>query len=603
MQRQPPLPTENLRPHPLTPTPSPTLTPPSSHRRPPILSDRHQPRVQIHLHPLPRHLRPTRLPPPSNVLSHTRRQPKRGRRRRRRRWPHPMREMLELDHLHQHLLDVRRGRGARRGAGGVRVVFLALGLFCMLVVRRRFFPLFFPFCFCFSFLFRSAGLGGESGKSEKGGTACVGGVEKDWELTRVGCNWQVPMKPPPWTDDERGIDLLAPPVCRRCRFLPATSFVPSSGGAGVDGRWMDSVVAGREDDDGGGDDDGVEEMARAQTAVEEDSRSLINKGSGSLRRITEVGEEAEYEMREESSVSGTVKRKRSGSRARPLRVGKKRREEDDIRDVLWAGDDVQHETRLPTEEASEDTERYIAADTIDTAGPEPELPANKTAEDPAPAVTPTTYGPVLGPTDETHAHTRSVDGPLPADRTSPVPTRRPEQTPSPKPPTDRPPPPTPPSSAPHNDPNQTPIPTSPSPPSSSLLTKLTTLLTTHLLRKPSPQPPPPTPRCAGCHLPLLRAPSSTSSPSHSTTFPSQSTSTSTSPSPSARGPFNTLYHAHCMRCASCDRVLQGGTSWFERDGEGAVEVSCRRCWRERRFAAGWGADEVDEGEMGLGFVW
>jgi len=410
---------------------------------------------------------------------------------------------------------------------------------------------------------------------------------------------QVPMKPPPWTDDEHGIELLAPPVCRRCQYLPSTSFVSSSG----EGRWMESVVAEREEDDGDDDDDdGVEEVARAQTAAEEDSRSLINKGSGSLRRITEVGEEAEHEMREESSVSGTVKRKRSG-RPRPLRVGKKRRAEGDVGDVRWPGDDVQHVTRLLPEEASEDTERCIAADTIDTAVQE--LLADKTAEDPVPASTPTTtYDPVHGPSDEPHAHTRGVDGPLP-DRASPPPSEPANQLPSrPSSPTGTTSPkratvPTPraDASAPHNDPNLNPYPTSPSPPSSSLLTKLTRLLTTHLLlrrqrqRQRQPSMSTPTPRCcAACRLPLL------ADPSTSTAIP-----TTTTPAP-VRGPFNTLYHAHCMRCASCDRVLQGGTSWFERDGGGALEVSCRRCWRERRFAAGWGVREVDEGEMGLGFV-
>ena len=368
------------------------------------------------------------------------------------------------------------------------------------------------------------------------------------------------MKPPPWTDDERGVELLAPPVCRRCEPWREGAVGEGEGeGAGVggEGRWG-SV--------GPGDDDGSEEVAWVKEGREEDSRRLVvNKPSGNLRRITEERGRTGRERGEESSVSEAVKRKRSGG-AGPHAGGKKRRGDDDSGDVLWPAEDVPYEGRL----YSEDSGRYTDADAIDTAVYED--------DDLVPPSTTTPSDPSLAPSvsdDETPAHSTSADTPL-LDREPLVPPARAHQPPP------RPPPPASP-----------PTPTRPSPqtlptstPPSTLLARLSTLLTTHLLRR-RPSVPTMPPHCAGCRLPLLDAASAD---------PDAHTSVS------VRGPFKTRYHARSMRCTACERVLEGGTSWFELDEEGRVEVSCRRCWREGRIGRGWGVERVDFEEMGLGFV-
>lgn len=309
-------------------------------------------------------------------------------------------------------------------------------------------------------------------------------------------------------------------------------------------------------------------------------------------------------------MSGIAKRKRSAG-AGPRAVGKKRRGADDSGDMLWPAGDVPYEGRR----YSEDSGRYLDADAIDTAAPK--APAPTADDDPAPASPPTPYDPSPTPSDDsTPAHSTSADTPLqdrkpllpPARATQPPP--RPSalaEPPTPHPPTYPPPRPTttlPPPTTPRPSTQALPTPTPPS--SSSLLARLSTLLTTHLLRRrrhPRSSPPLP-PDCAGCRLPLLPStPSADPDPSISTPpSGSGSGSASASTSVSVRGPFNTRYHTRCMRCTACERVLEGGTSWFELDEEGRVEVSCRRCWREGRIAEGWGVERVDFEEMGLGFV-
>lgn len=373
------------------------------------------------------------------------------------------------------------------------------------------------------------------------------------------------MKPPPWTDDERGVELLAPPVCRRCE--------PWREGAGVEGRWG-SV--------GTGDDDGSEEVGWAEAGGEELSRRFVmNKPSGNLGRITEERGGARREMGQESSV----KRKRSagaGSRA----VGKKRRGDDDSGDSLWPAGDVPYEGRR----SSEDSGRYIDANTIDTAVRE-ESVYPSADDDPAPASTPTTYDPPSD--DEPDAHSISPDALLldrepllpPARAIQPPPRPSPPTGPtSPQPATALPPRPT--TTLPQattTRPSPQPLPTPPT----SLLTRLSTLLARHLLRRRPRSSPPLLPHCAGCRLPLV---------------PAGAADVDTHTSGSVRGPFNTRYHARCMRCTACERVLEGGTSWFELDEEGRVEVLCRRCWREGRIGRGWAVERVDFEEMGLGFV-
>ena len=70
---------------------------------------------------------------------------------------------------------------------------------------------------------------------------------------------------------------------------------------------------------------------------------------------------------------------------------------------------------------------------------------------------------------------------------------------------------------------------------------------------------------------------------------------------SVPGPSDTLFHAACMRCAGCGRVLEGGTSWYEWGKTGMMEPSCRKCWRGRREERGFESGEIDGEEMGLGF--
>lgn len=70
---------------------------------------------------------------------------------------------------------------------------------------------------------------------------------------------------------------------------------------------------------------------------------------------------------------------------------------------------------------------------------------------------------------------------------------------------------------------------------------------------------------------------------------------------SVPGPSDTRFHAACMRCAGCGRVLEGGTSWYEWGKAGMMEPSCRKCWRGRREERGFGSEEIDGEEMGLGF--
>ena len=70
---------------------------------------------------------------------------------------------------------------------------------------------------------------------------------------------------------------------------------------------------------------------------------------------------------------------------------------------------------------------------------------------------------------------------------------------------------------------------------------------------------------------------------------------------SVPGPSDTRFHAACMRCEGCGRVLEGGTSWYEWGKTGLMEPSCRRCWRGRREGRGFESEEVDAEEMGLGF--
>ena len=70
---------------------------------------------------------------------------------------------------------------------------------------------------------------------------------------------------------------------------------------------------------------------------------------------------------------------------------------------------------------------------------------------------------------------------------------------------------------------------------------------------------------------------------------------------SVHGPSDTLFHAACMRCAGCNRTLEGGTSWYEWERTGMMEPSCQKCWRGRRIERGFTSEEIDREEMGLGF--
>lgn len=349
-------------------------------------------------------------------------------------------------------------------------------------------------------------------------------------------------------------------------------------GAGGEGRWMGTVMSlsqggGDEDDD----DAGAKEVERGRRAVETDSRTVDSDGAGTLRRITKAGDEAEHgtRTRECSSASGPPKRKRTVE-AGPLPAGKKRREGFEISDALMRADSVPDERdSIDDEGCAEGIEGPINPGTAENASRTD--PMDSRADGPAPASPPPTPESIPAPSDKTNAPTTRAKTPHP-DRPSQPPSNQPPSTPAP-----------PPSPKPHDTaatptPDPTPLPTPPPvrthPP--TLLTKLTTLLTTHLLHRPFP-PPLPTPHCAGCFLPLAHTPP-------------------TDPDSSVRGPLNTLFHVACMRCATCERVLQGGTSWFERDAEGGVVVSCRKCWRRRRLEAGWVLEEVDVCEMGLGFV-
>lgn len=386
------------------------------------------------------------------------------------------------------------------------------------------------------------------------------------------------MKPPPWTDDERGVELLAPPVCRRCE--------PWREGGGVEGRWG-SV--------GTGDDDGDEEVGWAEAGGEEGSRHVVvDMASGDMRRITGERGGAGRERLEGSSVSGAVKRKRSGG-AGPRAGGKKKRGEDDASDARWPAGKVLCEGRL----YSEDSGRDLDADTTDTTVHED--PADPHPDDHLPASPPTPHDPSLTPSDaSTPAHSDSADSPL-QDREPLLPSAHAHQHPprlSPPRPTTTPPQPTSPRPSPQPPPQPTPT------PPTSLLARLSTLLTRHLLRR-RPSVPTLPPHCAGCRLPLLSHTSANADPSTSANVNANANAdprADAHTSVSVRGPFNTRYHARCMRCTACERVLEGGTSWFELDEEGRVEVSCRRCWREGRIGRGWGVERVDFEEMGLGFV-
>ncbi|KAA6407875.1 MAG: hypothetical protein FRX48_08226 [Lasallia pustulata] len=70
---------------------------------------------------------------------------------------------------------------------------------------------------------------------------------------------------------------------------------------------------------------------------------------------------------------------------------------------------------------------------------------------------------------------------------------------------------------------------------------------------------------------------------------------------SVPGPSDTHFHAACMHCAGCGRMLEGGTSWYEWGKTGMMEPSCRKCWRGRRGKRGFSSEEIDKEEMGLGF--
>lgn len=190
----------------------------------------------------------------------------------------------------------------------------------------------------------------------------------------------MPLKPPTWTEDRCGIELLVPPVCRRCRSSRSPSFVPSSG-IGDGDLWWDSFEALSESDD----DNGDEEMGRAQTVAEKGPRSLGTKGSGTLKRITEAGEEADHGMEEEKSVSGTVKRKRTGG-AGPSPLRQKRREEYDSSDTLLPAGDHQYERQHAREKFFQDIGRYIGGHPKNIAVRKE--PANTSA---AAASTTTTY--------------------------------------------------------------------------------------------------------------------------------------------------------------------------------------------------------------------
>ncbi|KAI9881100.1 MAG: hypothetical protein M1830_008258 [Pleopsidium flavum] len=200
-----------------------------------------------------------------------------------------------------------------------------------------------------------------------------------------------PLRPPPWSDSENGMELSAPPVCNRCSSSSSLgpSLAASPGELGGLNEGDDRSASG------------------ADAAVgKKVLRSLVKKESGVLRRLTEVGEEEDF-VGGEFDADGRVKRKRRGSGVGDGSVEKRRRGDRDgmVKDALWSSagtvpKNLPDLVRLSSRAGKRD----------DTVRKGPTVVARN---DPVPASAPVNYISIVAPLESTQTYTTSRDKPLP----------------------------------------------------------------------------------------------------------------------------------------------------------------------------------------------
>lgn len=206
------------------------------------------------------------------------------------------------------------------------------------------------------------------------------------------------MRPPPWSDDERGIELSAPPICGRCKDSPSLSLGLGDNPAGLVGR-------------DGSDDRGA--SGRDHAVAKKGSRSLLKRASDGWRRLTEVQGEEDAGPGDASDASRTVKRKRKGGEHGDAFVEKRRRGDQDIviKESLWASDGTVADKELAAKNLPDlvglSSHARKGNDTIGRR------PTGVTPEDPVPASAPSNHISIFAPLDHTQTYGASRYKPLP----------------------------------------------------------------------------------------------------------------------------------------------------------------------------------------------